>query len=63
MSCPSGTHCNDVFFLFKIFWFVKELAHICSDNNMKNAILPLSDYKTWVNKRKGLLRSLDVPIN
>lgn len=53
MSCPSGTHCNHAVLLFKFFWFVKELAPICSDNTMKSTVLPLSDYKTLVNKRKG----------
>lgn len=55
------THCNHAVLLLKFFWLVKKLPPICSDNNMKHIVLPLSGYKTRVNKRKSL--SLDVPIN
>lgn len=61
-SCPSGTHCNYEVLLLTFLYFVKELTTICSDNNMKSTVLPLSDYKTEVIRRRAL-QSLNVPIN
>lgn len=41
MSCPTDTHCDHVTLLLKSLWFVKKLASIWSNNNMKSIILPL----------------------